>query len=104
VNLGPLIPIVLIVAVFYLLIIAPQRRRQRQAVEMSSRLEPGVKVMTTAGMFATVTEVTENEVHLEIAPGVVASFVKAAIGRVIPPEEPSEDHRGTDDAGGPSAS
>ena len=89
-NPGPLLTLVLIGAVFYLLLIAPQRRRQRQLREMTSKLEPGAQVMTTAGLYATVQAVLDDEVHLEVAPGVVCRYVKGAIGRVIPAPEPDE--------------
>jgi preprotein translocase subunit YajC len=91
VNYGPLLTLVLIGAVFYLLLIAPQRRRQRQLREMTSQLEPGAQIMTTAGLYATVHAVLDDEVHLEVAPGVVSRYAKGAIARVIPPPEPAED-------------
>ncbi len=92
---GQLLFLVVIGAVFYLLILGPQRRKMRQQQEMTSRLAPGVEVMTTAGLFATVREVTDDEVHLEVAPGVVQRYVKGAIARVVTPPEPEAD----DDAG-----
>jgi len=88
VNYGPLLTLVLIGAVFYLLLIAPQRRRQRQLQAMTAKLEPGAQVMTTAGLYATVREVLDDEVHLEVAPGVVSRYAKGAIARLIPPPEP----------------
>ena len=87
---GPLLTLVLLGAVFYFFLIAPQRRRQRQQQQMTSQLEPGAEVMTTAGLFATVRSVTDTEVELEVAPGVVSRYAKGAIARVIPPPGPDE--------------
>ena len=48
---------------------------------------PGVEVMTTAGLFATVHAVTDDEVQLEVAPGVVQRYAKGAVLRIVTPPE-----------------
>ena len=75
--------LIMIVAVFYFLLIRPQRRRQQQQIQLQNRLAPGQRVMTTAGMLATVVAVEDDAVVLEIAPGVESRFVKQAIGQVL---------------------
>jgi len=88
-GIAGLIPFLLIAVVGYLLLVRPARARQRAAMQTRSNVEPGVEVTTTAGMIATVVDVDEDgTVTLEIAPGVHAKFVKAAIGRVNTPPEP----------------
>ena len=84
------LPLILIVLVGYFLLIRPARQRQRKAMENRSGITPGVEVITTAGMIATVTSVEEDGdvMTLEIAPGVQARFVKSAIARVVTPLEP----------------
>lgn len=86
-----LLPIIVIGLVFYFLLFRPQRRRQQQAAEMQRQVQPGQRVMTTAGMIATVVALEDNEVVLEIAPGVEARFVRQAIGQVLPDDEDDED-------------
>ncbi len=49
---------------------------------------PGSRVRTTAGMYGTVVEVDDQDVVLEIAPGVEARFLRRAIMDVVP--DPSE--------------
>ena len=83
---GAVLPILLIGVVFYLLIMRPARARQKQQAEMVNSITPGTRIMTTAGVFGTVTEVDDDEMSLQIAPGVEIRMVKAAIGRVIPDE------------------
>ena len=78
-----LLPLILIVLVFYLLIIRPARNRQRQALELQSSLRPGQEVMTTAGQFGTVASVQDDVVVLEVAPGVMCRYAKPAIGRIV---------------------
>ncbi|GAA4635559.1 hypothetical protein GCM10023196_081540 [Actinoallomurus vinaceus] len=78
-----LLPLILIVVVFYFLLIRPQRKRQQQQAQLQNQIEPGQRVMTTAGMLATVAAVEDDAIILEIAPGVEARFVKQAIGQVL---------------------
>ncbi|MFM7597760.1 MAG: preprotein translocase subunit YajC [Actinomycetota bacterium] len=88
-SLGTLLPILLIGVVFYLLIMRPARNRQKKQQAMMAALQPGSRIMTTAGIFATVVEMDDDNASIEIAPGVVIRVVKAAIGRVLDePESP----------------
>ena len=82
-SLTGFVPLLLIVAVFYFLVIRPQRSKQRQQQSLVNALVPGQRVVTTAGMFATVVSVEDGEVVLEQSPGVQARFVKQAVGRVV---------------------
>jgi preprotein translocase subunit YajC len=90
----------LILVAFYFLIIRPQRTRARQAAQLQARLVPGVEIMTTAGMFARVAEVHDDGVVLEVSPGVLVRFAKAAVGRIVDAEdtEQSDDADGVNDA------
>jgi preprotein translocase subunit YajC len=96
-SLVSLFPLILIVLVFYLLIIRPARNRQRQATQTQSSLRPGQEVMTTAGLFATVSSVQDDAVVLEVAPGVMCRYAKAAIGRILtrPEDNGTDATRGT---------
>jgi preprotein translocase subunit YajC len=99
-----LLPVILIGVVFYFLLFRPQRRRQQQQAQMQSRIRPGQRVMTTAGMIATVVAVEDDAIVLEIAPGVDARFVKQAVGQVLDDsadeedEETEEEDEGTEEA------
>ncbi|MER7364985.1 preprotein translocase subunit YajC [Nonomuraea wenchangensis] len=84
-QLGSILPLILLVVVFYFLLIRPQRKRQQEAIQMQNSLTPGSRVMTTTGLFATVVAVDNEDVVLEVAPGVETRWVKAAIGRVVAP-------------------
>lgn len=88
-GLTTLLPILLIGVVFYLLIMRPARNRQKRQQEMLSTVQPGARIMTTAGVYGTVVEVEDEDMSVEIAPGVTVRMVKAAIGRVLTePESP----------------
>jgi preprotein translocase subunit YajC len=96
VKLGTFLPLIILAVLFYVLVLRPSQRRQRQAAEVASSLQVGTEIMTTGGMFATVHAVTDSHVELEVAPGVVVRFVKGAVGRVISPEtlEPPDSSSG----------
>jgi preprotein translocase subunit YajC len=85
--------LLLIVVVFvgaYFLMIRPQRRRQQQVQQQQRTVAPGARVRTTAGMYATVTEVDGDDVVLEVAPGVEVRYLRRAIMEVIAPGEQPE--------------
>jgi preprotein translocase subunit YajC len=85
------LPFIFIIAIGYLLLVRPARARQRKAMENRSQLAPGVEVITTAGLIATVVSVDDDAVTLEVAPGVHSRYIKGAIARVNAPlEEPVE--------------
>lgn len=105
-QLGSILPLILLVVVFYFLLIRPQRKRQQEAAQMQNSLTPGTRVMTTTGLFATVVAVDNEDVVLEVAPGIQTRWVKAAIGRVVTPgdapvnsDEPVADETVLDDEG-----
>jgi preprotein translocase subunit YajC len=92
-----LLPIIVIGLVFYFLLFRPQRRRQQQQAQMQRQIEPGQRVMTTAGMFATVVALEDDAVVLEVAPGVEVRCVKQAIGQVLPDDLDDDDDDEIDD-------
>ena len=86
-GLANLVPLLLLGLLFYVLLIRPQRNRQRQAQQLLSQVSPGDQVVTTAGLYGTVAEVAGDSVSLEVSPGVRMRFVKGAISRIVAPEE-----------------
>ena len=82
--------VVLIVGA-YMLFVRPAKARQRRALETRNNVMPGVEVVTTAGLIATVVSSDDETVTLEIAPGVQSKFLKQAIVRVVTPPEPHEE-------------
>lgn len=83
-----IIILIALFAVFYFVMIRPQRNRQRQTQEMQRRVTPGQRVRTTAGMYGTVVAIEDDDVVLEVAPGVQARFLRRAIMDVLPGEAP----------------
>lgn len=89
-SFAPLLILVGLFFVAYMIFIRPARNRQRQAVEARRQVSPGDEIITTSGLIATVVEVHDDALTLEIAPGVRARYVPAAILRVLG-DEPEPD-------------
>jgi preprotein translocase subunit YajC len=90
-SVGALLPFVLILVAFYALIIRPARNRQRAQQRLVDQLAVGAKVITTSGLHAEIVGIEDDAVLLEVAPGVVLTFAKPAVARVLPePEQPEQ--------------
>ena len=82
-----LIVIVVLFGLLYFVMIRPQRNRQRQAQAMQNTVRPGQRVRTTAGMYATVVEADDQDVILEVAPGVHMRFLRKAVMETLPDDD-----------------
>src|SRR5262245_41039463 len=83
------LPLLLMGGVFYFLLIRPQQKRVRAQQALLSAVEPGDEVITTAGIYGTVTELDEDEgtVEVEIAPNTRIRMLKSGIARRIVDED-----------------
>ena len=86
-GLGQFLPIVLLFLGMWFLIIAPQRKRQKAHDKMLSEIKKGDEIVTTGGLFGTVTRVKDDRFVVEIADntrielgkGFVSSKIEATI-------------------------
>ena len=97
-SLLTFLPIILLIAAMYFLMIRPQSKKRREAQEMQSRLSPGDEVQTVGGLYATVVAVDDESATLEAAPGVSMRYARGAIARVIRQEPQPEAETGESDA------
>lgn len=88
---GSLLPLVLIVAVFWFLVLRPARKRQQEAQQLQRSLAPGEQVMLTSGIYGWVTELDDETLDLEVSPGVVITAHKQAVAKVIDTSDYVED-------------
>jgi preprotein translocase subunit YajC len=82
-ELVSLLPIVGIALLFWLLIIRPASRRQKELVRMQSALEVGDEVMLTSGIFGRLTSTEGDHLTVELAPGVTVKVARGAIASVV---------------------
>ncbi|WP_424933074.1 preprotein translocase subunit YajC [Amaricoccus macauensis] len=84
------VPILLIFAIMYFLMIRPQQKKVKEHKAMVEALRRGDQVVTSGGMIGKVTKVADNEVEVEIAPNVKVKIVKGTITQVLSKTEPAE--------------
>ncbi|MFE1764915.1 preprotein translocase subunit YajC [Streptomyces angustmyceticus] len=85
-NIVTLLPFIVLIGAMFLMT-RSAKKKQQAAAEMRNEMQAGTGVRTIGGMYATVKEVHEETVLLEVAPGVHAIYAKNAIGAVIADEE-----------------
>jgi preprotein translocase subunit YajC len=79
--------LLLIFGVVYFLMIRPQTKRRREAMQLQNTLGAGDRVVTIGGLHATIVEIDGDVASVEIAPGVIVQFARAAIARTLPPAD-----------------
>ncbi len=84
------LPLVLIFAVFYFLLIRPQQKKMKQHKETISTLRRNDKIVTGGGIIGKVTKVVDdNEIEVEIAPNTVVRVARATVADVIAKSAPT---------------
>ncbi|OBF02984.1 preprotein translocase subunit YajC [Mycobacterium sp. ACS4054] len=92
------LPFLLIMGGFMYFASRRQKRAMQATIELHESLQAGDRVHTTSGLEATVVAITDDTVDLEIAPGVVTTWMKLAIrDRILPDDEDLADGDDADD-------
>ena len=73
------LPLILLFAVFYFLLIRPQQKRAKTHKQFIENLKKGDRVVTSGGMYGTITGVTDDSVTIEVAEKVRVKILKGAI-------------------------
>ncbi len=86
--LGGMAPLIIIMAIFYVLLILPAQRRQKKTAAMLNELKSGDKVVTSGGIYGTIVGVEGEALQLRIAEQVKIKVARSAIAGLQP--EPKE--------------
>src|ERR1700747_1980601 len=87
-GLVTFLPFLLIIAVFYLMLVRPNQKKQKQWQEMLASLKPGDRITTTGGMRGTIISLKEDAVQLRVPPdGIKLEVIKSAIASVTTNQE-----------------
>jgi len=102
VDIFSILIFVLPLALLWFFLVLPQQRRQKEHRALLSGIEPGDEVMTTAGLYGRVVELSDDNMYLQVAPGVELKFARGAIARKVAggqvePDEDDEDDELDDD-------
>lgn len=77
--MGMLFPLAIFVVIFYFFIIRPQKKRQKTQDNLLASLTRGDQIVTIGGFFATIREVKDDSIIVEIADGVKVRILKSAV-------------------------
>ena len=81
-GFAQLLPILLIIAVFYFLLIRPQQKRQRQLQETIASLKIGDRVVTTGGIIGVITTVRETSFLIRSADKSILEIARSAVAGI----------------------
>lgn len=82
-GLGAFVPLILMFAIFYFLLIRPQQKKAKQHKAMLSAIKKGDRVVSSGGLHGVITGMTDDVVTLEIAPKVRVKVSRGSIAGVM---------------------
>ncbi len=85
-SLGPFVPLIVLFAIFYFVLIRPQQKQQKQRKEMLDNLKKGDRIVTIGGIFGIVKEIDETVMSLRVADNLNLKFERSAVSKVIQEE------------------
>lgn len=77
--IGPILPMILIIGVFYVLLIRPQQKRQRELQETIASLKLGDRVVTTGGIIGIITTVRDSSLLIRSADKTILEVRRSAV-------------------------
>ena len=98
-DLAIFVPLLVIMGAFMFFASRRQKKAMQATINLHDSLEVGDEIMTTAGLFGTITDVSDSKVDVELAPGVVVTMLKLAIKEktVVDDEDLDDDEYEDDD-------
>lgn len=81
--IGSILPIVLFILLFWLILIRPQQKRQKQVREMQTNLQKGDHIITIGGLHGTVHALDEGTLVLEVHDGTKLTYDRSAVREVV---------------------
>jgi preprotein translocase subunit YajC len=87
-SFGALVPLILMFAIFYFLLIRPQQRKQKEHRRMLGNLKKGDRVITSGGLYGRITGITDTVVTLEISEKVRVKVGRGNIAGLAQSENP----------------
>jgi preprotein translocase subunit YajC len=79
-GLFSFLPFLMIFAIFYFLLIRPQKKKMEEEQQMINTLKKGDEIFTKSGMLGTIVGMTEKVITLEVAEGIKLKVLRSTIG------------------------
>ena len=85
-GFGAFVPLILMFAIFYFLLIRPQQKKAKEHAQMINNLKKGDRVVTTGGIHGTITSIDEGTATIEIAKETRVKFTRGNIAALLNPK------------------
>jgi preprotein translocase subunit YajC len=82
-GLGAFVPLIIIFAIFYFLLIRPQQKKAKQHKEILAALKKGDRVVSSGGLHGVITGLSDDVVTMEISPKVRVKVSRGSIAGVV---------------------
>jgi len=86
-GLAGFLPIIILFAIFYFLLIRPQQKKAKEHKQMIDNLKKGNRVVTSGGIFGTIVSIDDTTIGLEIAEKVKIKVSRGNVGGLISENE-----------------
>lgn len=80
---GMFVPLIILVAIFYFMIIRPQQRKDKERKAMIERIKSGDRIMFSGGILGTVSNVKESTLMVKVSDKVKVEVARAAVSKVL---------------------
>ena len=88
-GLAGFLPIIILFAIFYFLLIRPQQKKAKEHKQMIDNLKKGNRIITSGGIYGTIVSLDDTIIGLEIAEKVKIKISRANVGGLIRDNEPA---------------
>ena len=100
--MNAVIVVVILFVLFWLFIVRPQRRQAAEQRELIGSLEPGDEIVSAGGLFGVIRSIDGDELHVEIADGLVVRMARGAVAGLVERDEEPESAPEGDEPANPS--
>lgn len=94
---GSLVMLLVVVAIFYFVLVRPQKKRLQEHTKLIESLQPGDEVVTLGGLYGFINRVDDENVWLEVSEDTEMRFTKQSISRRVNPGDGQEDQTEEDE-------
>jgi preprotein translocase subunit YajC len=88
-----LLPFIIIFVIFYFIIIMPARKKQKQHQNMIASLKGGERIITTGGIYGTVSRIMEDRIEITVDKNTKLQITKPSVSVVLEPQSKGSDQK-----------
>ena len=89
-GIAGFLPIIILFAIFYFLLIRPQQKKAKDHREMVANLKKGNRIITSGGIYGTIQAIDETTIGLEIAEKIKIKIARGNVAALLSDNEPAQ--------------